>query len=85
LVVLATECRIFTGISGTEGAKIESVVVRDAADAVGMYRLWLHGCARGGAPFPIETLRGKNLACWCPDRPYHADVLLELAKELRKT
>jgi hypothetical protein len=28
----------------------------------------------------IETLRGKNLACWCPlDQPCHADVLLEIA------
>ena len=27
-----------------------------------------------------SALRGKNLACWCsPDRPCHADVLLELA------
>jgi hypothetical protein len=29
---------------------------------------------------PIEDLRGKNLACWCPlDQPCHADVLLEMA------
>ena len=28
----------------------------------------------------LPSLRGKNLACWCPlDRPCHADVLLELA------
>lgn len=28
----------------------------------------------------VQTLRGKNLACWCPlDQPCHADVLLELA------
>lgn len=28
----------------------------------------------------LPTLRGKNLACWCPiDQPCHADVLLELA------
>lgn len=28
----------------------------------------------------VETLRGKNLACWCkPGQPCHADVLLELA------
>ena len=28
----------------------------------------------------FKTLRGKNLACWCPlDQPCHADVLLELA------
>lgn len=24
-------------------------------------------------------LRGKNLACWCPPGPCHADILLELA------
>ena len=28
----------------------------------------------------IESLRGKDLACWCPlSAPCHADVLLELA------
>jgi len=25
------------------------------------------------------SLRGKNLACWCPSGPCHADVLLEIA------
>lgn len=29
---------------------------------------------------PVELLRGRDLACWCPlDQPCHADVLLELA------
>ena len=28
----------------------------------------------------IDSLRGKDLTCWCPlDKPCHADVLLELA------
>jgi hypothetical protein len=28
----------------------------------------------------LKSLRGKDLACWCPlDQPCHADVLLELA------
>jgi hypothetical protein len=28
----------------------------------------------------LPSLRGKNLACWCPlGRPCHADVLLDLA------
>jgi hypothetical protein len=28
----------------------------------------------------LESLRGKNLACWCkPGEPCHADVLLEIA------
>lgn len=32
--------------------------------------------------FPIEELRGKDLACWCSlDLPCHADVLLELANQ----
>ncbi len=27
-----------------------------------------------------QELRGKDLACWCPpNRPCHADILLELA------
>lgn len=31
-------------------------------------------------PSEIATLRGKDLACFCPlDQPCHADVLLELA------
>lgn len=31
--------------------------------------------------FPdIETLRGRDLACWCPpEQPCHADVLLRMA------
>jgi hypothetical protein len=40
----------------------------------------------GSPPTPdeIETLRGKNLACWCrPGDPCHADVLLELANRPR--
>lgn len=28
----------------------------------------------------LPTLRGLNLACWCPlDRPCHADILLKVA------
>lgn len=31
-------------------------------------------------PTWLDSLRGKNLACWCPlDMPCHADMLLELA------
>lgn len=27
----------------------------------------------------LYLIKGKNLACWCPPGPCHADVLLELA------
>jgi hypothetical protein len=30
----------------------------------------------------LRSLRGHDLACWCPlDQPCHADVLLELANQ----
>lgn len=55
--------------------------------------------AGGGPPFwlalitwrekvrrEIGTLRGKNLACWCPlDQPCHADVLLKMANKQADT
>lgn len=41
-----------------------------------------------GKPLSRTMIRtmlcGKNLACWCPlDQPCHADVLLELANEVK--
>ena len=43
---------------------------------------WFGGLMKHDAPFreAVESLRGHDLACWCPlDQPCHADVLLELA------
>ena len=61
-----------------------------AAQAVADYRLWLSGKIRVDAdglarqaPGPLEiqqSLRGKNLGCWCRiGAPCHAEVLLEVA------
>lgn len=46
-------------------------------DAINFYRMsiskWFAEEIRG-------SLRGKNLACWCPlDQPCHADILLKIA------
>lgn len=54
-----------------------------ASDCVQFYREWLQG-KRYNQNTPnaldVESLRGKDLACWCPlGQPCHADVLLELA------
>ena len=52
------------------------------ARAVEAYRNYLERSLANHASTreALETLRGKNLACWCPlDQPCHADVLLELA------
>lgn len=56
------------------GRKIET-----HAEAVERYETMLKE-----SPHMAETvrlsLRGKNLACWCPmDKPCHADVLLRVA------
>lgn len=52
--------------------------VKNAAEAVRLYREALMDDPTSGEM--LQSLRGKNLACWCPlDAPCHADVLLELA------
>ena len=30
----------------------------------------------------LDSLRGKDIVCWCAPEPCHADVLLRLANEL---
>lgn len=71
------------------------ITIRDTAHAVEYFRYWAEEAIAGrafpqddGGPAPtaeqvrasMETIRGKNLACWCkPGQPCHADVLIELA------
>ena len=60
-------------------------VVGDNAHAARLFRSVLTDSERWldtwGLPTGWESsLRGHDLACWCPlDQPCHADVLLELA------
>ena len=50
-----------------------------AADSVRRFRDEQVPELECGSP-NIASLRGKNLACWCPlDQPCHADVLLQIA------
>ncbi|MDO3096772.1 DUF4326 domain-containing protein [Mycobacteroides abscessus] len=59
-----------------------------AQEAVRLYAAeltyWLGGRMKNEPGFrtAVESLRGRDLACWCPlDSPCHADVLLELAND----
>jgi hypothetical protein len=67
------------------GKRVNGRDIGDRAHAVSLFRKdYAHGTWRDmGLPSPAEirnTLRGKNLACWCPlDGPCHADVLLKIA------
>lgn len=68
-----------------------SIAIHGRERAVELYRELVVGTRsmmgerlRGEVAFPaafdIDHLRGKDLACWCPqDQPCHADVLLEIA------
>jgi len=60
-------------------------VVLNAEWSVLLYREHLNARPYGRVPLSAGVtaeLAGKDLACWCPlDKPCHADVLLELAKE----
>jgi len=62
------------------------VEAKDAAEAVALYRAWIESCLAPEHPgaahlrAALETLRGRDLACWCkPGEPCHGDVLLEIA------
>ncbi|MDF1734969.1 MAG: DUF4326 domain-containing protein [Minwuia sp.] len=59
--------------SGLEGRPSRSGQLRIALDAQQGYP------RRTAMIDALPTLRGLNLACWCPlDRPCHADILLEV-------
>lgn len=61
-----------------------SATIKDNSEAVKLFRGLLKLPTRN---YPteseiVESLKGKDLACWCPlDEPCHADVLLEIANE----
>ena len=60
----------------------ETWVVINAATAVSLYRAHLEErlWGRPSLRSQVSELAGKDLACWCaPDKPCHADILLELA------
>lgn len=50
----------------------------ERAEAVESFEIEIASKIRRG--LDLSSLRGKDLACWCPlDKPCHADVLLRLA------
>lgn len=49
-------------------------------EAVEAYRAWLMAPERAWLRAEMrESLRGKNLVCWCHPKVCHADVILEVA------
>jgi hypothetical protein len=50
---------------------------RNRFEVIGMYRTYI--ASDQSLMHELETLRGKDLACWCAPAPCHADILLELA------
>lgn len=61
-------------ISGIEGRPAATGHFAGGIDAAAGYP------RRAAVVDKLSTLKGKDLACWCPlDQPCHADVLLEIA------
>ena len=73
----------FVYIEAYEGHQDSSyTTLQTAAEAVAWFRWYMGTKLFDSAPERelLATLRGRDLACWCPlDQPCHADVLLELA------
>ena len=63
--------------------KKQPIYVKNAAMAVELFRDWIYReCPQSWEHRSSvkASLRGKNLACFCPlEQPCHADVLLEIA------
>lgn len=58
--------------------------------ALSNFRAALHGREHMRLQITVNDvrrdLRGKNLACWCPlDQPCHADVLLAVANQRKRS
>jgi len=65
-----------------------AIDVGDVDNALAWYRIHLRAMRlmyeRAGLDY-FETIRGKNLACWCAiGSPCHADILLEMANQPTK-
>lgn len=57
--------------------------VRDLEHSLELWREYA-ACRVKWAPQWLEPLRDKDLACWCKEgAPCHANILLELANDLR--
>jgi hypothetical protein len=66
---------------GTPAPLIPLKVPPSPARCLDMYVAHLHTVLKSDPGF-LDSLRGRNLACWCPlDKPCHADILLRLANE----
>ncbi len=51
--------------------------------AISAYEDWVRKNLSWDSCF-LDSLKGKDLACWCPlNKPCHADVLLKFLRELK--
>ena len=89
-VVVSRPSRFGNPFSMADAIKHDPRLTRAVAREVVVdeFRQMVHSpAARKRHDYPSDAeikreLRGKNLACWCPDDgPCHAEVLLEIANE----
>jgi hypothetical protein len=76
--VWLTDQQLGSWRSVSSGSASTVHIVTDRAEAVRLYEKWLR-YEDDYFPRKLATLRGHDLACWCPPGPCHADVLIRLA------
>jgi len=74
VVIKTTSGQVVGFVGQSTGIESARAVAQDT------YRRWLIHQTEMWLAGYLRSLRGKNLACWCPENhPCHGDVLLELA------
>ena len=59
--------------------KISKTMSRE--ESIERYEKYIREKIEKDPTFDIETLRGKNLGCWCAPDPCHGDVLKRILEE----
>lgn len=68
---------VYVGRGSRWGNPFRIGVDGDRIVVIKKYEYWLDEKLKANPKF-LESLHGKDLACWCPlDLPCHADVLLQ--------
>ena len=68
----------FTHLKSNVAGTVQVVTHQEAIDN---YAKWIKALSPGSMQILKDTLRGKDLVCWCAPRPCHADILLKVANE----
>jgi hypothetical protein len=69
---------------GPEGKRLLKGKILDREQVLCLYRTYIEKKIREEPEiYNLETLRGKQLGCWCKPEPCHGDILLGMLLEMK--